>query len=125
MSNEQSIRDELANVVKAADFSAPDSSGSSEEFWHVWKNHVADQIMASPVIRRIQAEAGAKALERAADAINKDFQSLPSWDATYKAGERTEDWENGCTRTLVDTMDWLRARAASIRADRIERGETA
>lgn len=80
--------------------------------------HLA-QILA-PLLNRVRAEAAAEALESAADHINRDFQYLPSWGAAWKAGERTRDWEIGCTRTLIDTIDWLRARAASVRAATIE-----
>lgn len=74
----------------------------------------------APLLNRVRAEGAAEALESAADRINRDFQHLPSWDAAWEAGERTRDWEIGCTRTLIDTVDWLRARAASVRADAIE-----
>ena len=60
------------------------------------------------------AEVAAKALEDAADQIDKDFQSLPSWDESYRDGTRTQEWETGGTRMIVDTLDWLRARAAAI-----------
>ena len=63
-----------------------------------------------------EREAAAHALEDAADAINRDFQSLPSWGESYRKGTRTQEWMTGGTRMTLDTIDWLRARAAAIRA---------
>ena len=62
------------------------------------------------------AEVSARALNDAADAINRDFQNLPSWDASWKAGERDQSWMNASTRTTIDTIDWLHARASSVLA---------
>lgn len=100
--------------------------------WHLqadeaWRKNMTEALSSVPADvlrerdRRVRAEGAAEALESAADHINRDFQHLPSWDAAWEAGERTRDWEIGCTRTLIDTVDWLRARAASVRADAIER----
>lgn len=131
MSNEQSIRDEIAKVAyrawREAQRGAPipeielEALGSRLE--ERWMQEVANSILASPVIRRIQAEA----LAQAAEVLDEPYRL---WSGDYRApGGR---WERGPNVRLVDdpeespraeslgVADWLRTRA-----DRIERGETA
>lgn len=65
MSNEQSIRDEVAMIL------ATWRDGAAVEEWVVdMYREPADLILASPVIRRIQAEARAEGIRGAAEAVH-------------------------------------------------------
>lgn len=76
---------------------------------------MADAIMASDWLARVKREAASEALEEAAEGLNVHFQDLPSWTASYKAGERSDDWMKGGTRMVIDSIELLRARAAELR----------
>lgn len=96
MSNEQSIRDELFQIWEEYGTSIESDSSEGHE--------MVDAILASPVIRRIQAEA----LREAA----KSGQAKMFTPAVYVGPERL--------RLAISTEKWLLEEA-----DRIERGETA
>ena len=62
-------------------------------------------------------EVAAKALEDAADQINREFQNLPSWDEAWRNGYRTDEWMSGGVRMVTDAVNRLRARAAALRIE--------
>lgn len=99
MTDEQIIRDELVQILAQKRMHTNESLGK--------QGADADAILASPVIRRIQAEA----LREAAAA--DDFF------AAYVDGEGFE-FNRGVTHGADSLFDQLHNRA-----DRIERGETA
>lgn len=106
MSDEQSIRDELVQDIAAAllaKINRPPNAGMV--------THLTDAILASPVIRRIQAEA----IREAAEALNEKFQDIPAWVEAYQEGVRTDEWMQGGVRMVMSATDVLRSRA-----DRIE-----
>lgn len=106
MSDEQSIRDEIANALIEG------IKETSEV--GVW----ADKVLASSVIRRIQAEA----LREAVD----DFEggAVEHEDLKSRTEQATLGWTDESISDAFDAFgpvaDWLKGRA-----DRIERGETA
>ena len=62
-------------------------------------------------------EVAAKALEDAADHINREFQNLPSRDEAWRNGYRTDEWMSGGVRMVTDAVNGLRARAAALRTE--------
>ena len=99
MSNEQSIRDELAQALDEIE-----SGWLTGEARLPYPPEVAEDLLRHPVIRRIQAEA----VRRARDELG-----------VYIGDEDGEYWDgyrNGQRRQFAVLTDW---------ADRIERGETA
>ena len=62
-------------------------------------------------------EVAAKALEDAADQINREFQNLPPWDEAWRNGYRTDEWMSGGVRMVTDAVNRLRARAAALRIE--------
>ena len=94
MSDEQSIRDELVKISGETYCATEECQGEC----------VADAILASPVIRRIQAEAEAKAL--------RDFRARLMEQNIDRFGIVLPDLHE-----VLDDLD--------EEADRIERGETA
>jgi hypothetical protein len=55
-------RQALADVVKAADFSATDEAETVDEYWRAWKLHMADAILAAGFRRPIQQNSEEEAL---------------------------------------------------------------
>lgn len=97
MSEQQSIRDQLAQVIAVGDGARGHMVLADDEL-------VADQIMASPVIRRIQADA----IRRTRDELGVDVSDNEGeyWDG-YRQGQRRQFAVLG------------------EQADRIEKGEDA
>lgn len=106
---EKSIRDELARTIHAVTDSWDEPLDEVHDV--PW---IVSAILASPVIRRIQADA----IREAADTLDKEFQSIPAWTEAYREGVRTTEWMSGGTRMVVGAIEVL-----NEWADRIERGE--
>ncbi len=94
MSNEQSIRDELAATIHENFNACRGRNGVNPHL-------LADEILASPVIRRIQAEA-----------LRAHAKAVSHWER----GHSPRIMSHSVERIVADLND---------RADRIERGETA
>ncbi len=73
-------------------------------------------LLASPVIRRIQAEA----IREAAESLNREFQDIPAWREAYEEGVRTTEWMMGGSRMVVSAVGVLNARADETEAEGAE-----
>ena len=71
MSNEQSIRDVAAEWIAGL----ISGNGFGDDYVDDEVKRWADELLASPVIRRIQAEAWDEGFEKATDLTGEDFWS--------------------------------------------------
>lgn len=109
MSDEQSIRDEIADEIAGV----VTGKGYYSMVIGIDAAHeAADQILASPVIRRIQAEA----LREAADSIERRRNE----PGLVKLDVQCAGYYTGIRSGMESSVKALRSEA-----DRIERGETA
>ena len=119
--DEQSIRDALAAVIdkEAATYEPVTGFGGTHEPLTIAEGsdmaeRIADRVLDSPVIRRIQAEAEARAYRHAADVVHSEAR----WQWEQSKGHVPG------AQIVAQRMQVIEASLKGF-ADRIERGETA
>lgn len=115
MSEQQSIRDELARTIYVSDYPGEPDRVEWEDLTQGMRNEYlmnADGVLASPVLRRIQAEAEERAYRHAADVVHSEAR----WQ-----WERSKGHVPGA-QIVAQRMQVIEASLKGF-ADRIEKDE--